>query len=364
MVSLDSTGTAEARYASCSAGVHTITAQYNGDLSYNPSTSGSVTFTVLKGATSISLTSSASSIAYGQLNLTASLGLGAQVPGLSPTSQVTFTDTSSNTVLGTASLRADHCAGGTCYTALLGVPPSALRNGLNAITASYPGDDNYSPSSSSTPVTIHCTASCSNGTGQTLSVSFSQLSRGSVITPGATTTTSVSVLPGGGFSGLVNLTCTVTGLTGSDIHPPTCSFSPAQISLSANQNTAAQLTIASTAAVSNNVGAASTPQHDRWYAAGSTALACILLFGIPRQRRRFLNNYCVAALRIFLCFAATSTLLACGGTGSAASTHTSSTGAGASAGGTTPDTYTVTFKAVDAATGTVSAADYLTITVQ
>jgi hypothetical protein len=59
-----------------------------------------------------------------------------------------------------------------------------------------------------------------------------------------------------------------------------------------------------------------------------------------------------------------STLLACGGTGSAASTHTSSTGAGASAGGTTPDTYTVTFKAVDAATGTVSAADYLTITVQ
>jgi hypothetical protein len=57
-------------------------------------------------------------------------------------------------------------------------------------------------------------------------------------------------------------------------------------------------------------------------------------------------------------------LLACGGTGSASGTHTSSTGVGASAGGTTPDTYTVTFKAVDAATGTVSAADYLTITVQ
>jgi hypothetical protein len=127
---------------------------------------------------------------------------------------------------------------------------------------------------------------------------------------------------------------------------------------------AAQLTIASTAAVSNNVGAASTPQHDRWYAAGSTALACILLFGIPRQRRRFLNNYCVAALRVFFCFAAMSGLLACGGTGSASGTHTSSTGVGASAGGTTPDTYTVTFKAVDAASGTVSTADYLTITVQ
>jgi hypothetical protein len=366
MVSLDSTGTAEAHYASCSAGVHSITAQYNGDLSYNQATSAPVTFTVLKGATSVSLNTSASSIAYGQLNLTASLGLGAQVPGLSPTSQVTFTDTSSNTVLGTASLRADHCATGTCYTALLGIPASALRNGLNAITASYPGDDNYSPSSSSTPVTIHCTASCNNGTGQTLSLSFSQLSRGSVISPGATTTTSVSVLPGGGFTGSVNLTCTVAGLNGSDLHPPTCSSNPALIDVSGNHSATAQLTIASTAVVSNNLGAqaGSTPQRYPWYAAGSSALACILLFGIPRQRRPFLNNYCVAALRIFFCFAAMSGLLACGGTGSASGTHTSSTGVGASAGGTTPDTYTVTFKAVDAATGTVSAADYLTITVQ
>jgi hypothetical protein len=164
----------------------------------------------------------------------------------------------------------------------------------------------------------------------------------------------------------VNLTCTVAGLNGSDLHPPTCSFNPALIDESGNQSATAQLTIASTAVVSNNLGAqaGSTPQRDRWYAAGSTALACILLFGIPRQRRRFLNNYCVAALRIFFCFAAMSGLLACGGTGSASGTHTSSTGVGASAGGTTPDTYTVIFKAVDAATGTVSAADYLTITVQ
>jgi hypothetical protein len=367
MVSLDSTGTAEAHYASCSAGVHSLSAQYNGDLSYNPASSGTVTFTVLKGSTSISLNADVSTIAYGQLNLTASLGLSAVVPGLPPNRQVTFTDTSSNTVLGTAPLTTANCAAGACYIALLGIPASALSNGLNSITASYPGDDNYSPSSVSTPVAIRCTATCSNGTGQTLTLSYSPLSSSGVISPGTAITTSVSVLAGGGFTGPVNLTCSVTGLNGNDLHPPTCSFNPAQIHLSGNQGATAQLTIASTAAVSNNLGAHAVPppQHDRWYAAGSTALACILLFGIPRQRRRFLNSYCIAALRILFCFATMSSLLACGGAGSAASPHTSSgTGAGVSAGGTTPDTYTVTVKAADAVTGTVTAAGSLTLTVQ
>lgn len=362
VVRLDSTGTAEAHYGSCSAGVHTITAQYNGDLSYNASTSRPVIFTVLKGSTSVSLTSSASSIAYGQLNLTASLGLSAVVPGLPPTSQVIFTDTSSNILLGSASLTAASCAAGTCYTALLGVPAAALRNGLNSITASYPGDNNYSASSASMPVAVHCTASCNSGTGQTLSLSFGQLSPSDVIAPGTAITTSVSVLAGGGFAGAVNLTCSVTGLNGSDLHPPTCSFGPTQINLAGSQGATAQLTIASTAVVSNSLGAQADPQpeRNRWYSAGGAAIACVLLFGIPRQRRRFLRHYCLAAL----CLAAMSSLLACGGAGTAAATHSSSTGAGTSAGGTTPDTYTVTFKAVDADTGTVSAADYLTITVQ
>jgi hypothetical protein len=53
-------------------------------------------------------------------------------------------------------------------------------------------------------------------------------------------------------------------------------------------------------------------------------------------------------------------MAACGGNGSSGSAP--ATG-GDAATGTTPDQYTVTFRAVDAATGTLTAQDFFTITV-
>jgi hypothetical protein len=50
----------------------------------------------------------------------------------------------------------------------------------------------------------------------------------------------------------------------------------------------------------------------------------------------------------------------CGGSGSMGSTSTTTSNA---ATGTTPDKYTVTFRAVDAKTGTLTAQDYLTMSV-
>jgi hypothetical protein len=87
-------------------------------------------------------------------------------------------------------------------------------------------------------------------------------------------------------------------------------------------------------------------------------LACVLIFGLPGRRRSF------AMLRVLLCVVALGAVL--GGTtgcgGSAAASKPSSTGTAQSA-GTTPDRYTVTFRAVDSATGTVTAQDYFTISV-
>jgi ABC-type glycerol-3-phosphate transport system substrate-binding protein len=87
-------------------------------------------------------------------------------------------------------------------------------------------------------------------------------------------------------------------------------------------------------------------------------LACVLIFGLPGRRRS------LAVLRVLLCVVALGAVL--GGTtgcgGSAGSDKPSSSGTTLSA-GTTPDSYTVTFHAADAATGTVTAQNSFTISV-
>jgi hypothetical protein len=65
-------------------------------------------------------------------------------------------------------------------------------------------------------------------------------------------------------------------------------------------------------------------------------------------------------LSIVLCAFALGGVAACGGTGSSGSRPVTS---GDTAPGTTPDQYTVTFRAVDAATGTLTAQDSFTISV-
>lgn len=82
-------------------------------------------------------------------------------------------------------------------------------------------------------------------------------------------------------------------------------------------------------------------------------LACLLFFGWPGRRRS------LTMLSILLCGFALGGMMACGGSASG-----SAPVAGGNPGsGTTPDTYTITFRAVDAATGTLTAQDSFTIAV-
>jgi hypothetical protein len=87
-------------------------------------------------------------------------------------------------------------------------------------------------------------------------------------------------------------------------------------------------------------------------------LACVLIFGIPGRRRA------LALLRGVLCAVALGGalggMMGCGGSGSNGSTSAATSNA---ATGTTPDTYTVTFRAADAKTGTLTAQESFTISV-
>jgi hypothetical protein len=82
-------------------------------------------------------------------------------------------------------------------------------------------------------------------------------------------------------------------------------------------------------------------------------LACLLFFGWPGRRRT------LTVLSILLCAFSLGGMMACGGSANGSAPAANSNAAA----GTTPDTYTVTLRAVDAATGTLTAQNSFTISV-
>ncbi len=151
----------------------------------------------------------------------------------------------------------------------------------------------------------------------------------------------------------MNLTCSVTGTHSNDVNIPMCRFSPATVTITNTQSVQSTLTVTTTAG--GTTAATDASAGHLWSAArGGAMLACLLCFGI-RGRRRALTM-----LSILVCGFALGGMVACGGTASNASAPATS---GNAATGTTPDAYTVTFRAVDAATGTLTAEDSFTISV-
>lgn len=121
------------------AGRHTVTAVYNGDASYAPSISQSLTQVVSGATTSVALASSLNPSAYAQ-----QVSFAATVTGRGPTGTVTFTDMTANTTLGTATL----FGSATSATATATFSTSSLTVGSHQIIASYPGDTSNNSSTS------------------------------------------------------------------------------------------------------------------------------------------------------------------------------------------------------------------------
>ncbi|MFL6302489.1 MAG: Ig-like domain repeat protein [Candidatus Sulfotelmatobacter sp.] len=358
---LDASGNAEFPLHALGAGAHTVTASYWGDNSYNPSTSGAVTFIVQKAGAAVSVTANTSSISGGLVTLTAAVrpSIASSFAQL-PSGTVTFIDKSSGAALGTSgslTMTQDPSTGTYFSTAVIDVPVAQLTLGSNSLVATYNGDANFTASTGSAPVVVACTAGCGNGTGQSLVLTFGTSTPASAVSPaGTTSATPVSVGATGGFTGAVNLTCLVTGTRSSDINIPTCSFSPGKVTITNSQDVQSMLTVTTTAA--GTTAAADASGNRGWsvlhdVVRGGSMLACLLFFGWPGRRRS------LTMLSILLCGFALGGMMACGGSASA-----SAPGAGSNAAlGTTPDTYTVSFRAVDAATGTLSAQDSFTISV-
>jgi putative cell wall-binding protein len=189
---LDDGGAAELTIDSLPVGTHTIEATYSGDDNFNPST-GTALHTTEGASTTTTVTSSPNpSVAGRSVTVTATVE---SADGM-PTGSVTFTETTTDTVLGTGPLD----DGGAAELTI-----DSLPVGTHTIEATYSGDDNFNPS---TGTALHTTEGASTTTTVTSSPNPSVAGRSVTVTA---TVESADGMPTGSVTFTETTTDTVLG---------------------------------------------------------------------------------------------------------------------------------------------------------
>ncbi len=205
-------------------GTHVLGATYSGDASFGSMTATPVTVTIGQATLTGKLTSGSTYIASGdpvQLTMTLT-GLSGAGPGtLSPTGTVTFTDTTTSTTLGTATLSPTSTFGGV---AVLTTTSISGATGAHAIQAATSGDGNYS---SVTSATVNVTVQSGTATSVAVTASANPTAVGSrptftaTMTPTTVTSGTVSFYDSGVLLG----TGTVSSSTHAATYRPAASVS-------------------------------------------------------------------------------------------------------------------------------------------
>jgi hypothetical protein len=333
-------------------GAHSFTASFTGDLSYKASnTSAPVTLMVLQAPTTISVTPSLTTVPTNTpVTLTAvvdtqsssNLSSGGS-SGAAPSGTVTFFNNgvSIGTASGNQLVSAPDANGFVAAHAQLTVTLAA-----NAIiTAAYPGDTNYT-TSTSTGVTI---------TVGTPGINLSPASNTATITiasPGQSAMQLITVTAGNSFTGSVTLSCAVSSEPMNAVNLPSCSFGPPDQNFTGPQTITLTSTATSgnaTMTVTSTAAHASLfrfipPDHTFAYgwpvAAGAMFLFCLCFRFVTSGQRRW--HLASLAFLLFVVVAA--------GAG-CSSTNSGGGGTGGGNPGTTTGTYTITVTATPS-TGT------------
>lgn len=309
-------------------GVHPLTVDYSGDGDHIAAT-GTLNLIVLEQP-NVAISLSANTIIVNQA-VSATVSVQPQFGGPTPTGTVVLAgDGFTSTAVSLANA-----------VATFNISASTLAVGNDILTATYTPDaassSDYVGATGSQPIEVAA-----------IPPSFSLSGSSITISAGATTgnTSTITVTPANGFTGAVNLSCSLTNSPIGAIDLPSCSVS-SSITISGDAAAAATLTVGTTAPTS-----ASLDFRRFMFGKGGAVLAILVLFGIPGRRRGWRLGLAVLGILIFS-FAMT----ACGGGGG------SGGGVGQANPGTTPGAYTITVKAEDAATATITASTAVTVNV-
>ncbi|MFP5276268.1 MAG: Ig-like domain repeat protein [Acidobacteriota bacterium] len=161
-------------------------------------------------------------------------------------------------------------------------------------------------------------------------------------------TGTISVTSANGFTGNVNLGCSVSTTMVGARDTPGCSLNPTAVNVNGTTASTSTLSVSTTGATNGTA----IPSLKR-FSLGSAipVLAFVFLFGIRSKRRTWVRM--LSSLLLILCMGT----VACGGGGGGGG------GSGSGGSGTTPGNYSVKVTATDAATGKISAQTSVTLTV-
>jgi hypothetical protein len=235
-------------------------------------------------------------------------------------------------------------------SATIAVPAGFLTVGSNTLTVSYTPDAassfTYTPATGTDPSPFTTTVS------PNFAISGTAIS----VVPGAVTsnTSTITITPGGGFTGPVTLTAAITST------PPAAQFLPSisigssnTVSVTGSTAVPATLTIFTTASSSTSCTAENRmPSGILQYKGGGAALACLIILGIPARRRNWQSKLGMLLLLV----AIVGGVVACGsgGGGGVPCPTTVTTG-------TTAGVYTIT---VTGTSGTLTETGTVSLTVQ
>jgi hypothetical protein len=267
----------------------------------------------------------------------ASLTFAPQAVGSTSSTQAVALTNSGQTALSVTSIVAsdDFAETNTCGNSLAaGANCTISVTFTPTVTGNRTGVVSVTDNAAGSPQVITLT-----GTGSSITVTSASNSGITITSVGSSGTSALQVGSVDGFSGSVNLNCTVAFQgTGTPSDLPTCSLNPTQAQVSAGGT--ANITLAV------NTTAASSSMLIRPLGGGTAIVALSFLVFLPRRGWRKLTL-------LVLGFATVFSLSACGGTGSPGG------GSGQSI-GTTPGNYTVTVRATSGQ-NTASATVPLTI---
>ena len=313
-----------------------MVASYDGEAGLNASSSAPVGLTVTKAETTMTLIPSATRVVQGEpVTLTATLST--HSGGLAPTGLVTFLSGGSPIIPGSPVPLGGRNGFGNIQTGSLvtaqGTATSTviLPVGQNVITAQYPGDSNYTGSSSATTMV-------------NVEADFAIAADAPSITiasPGGSGTLTLTVTGQPGYAGTINFPSTsCSGLP----RESTCSFSPASITGSGSTT----LTISTKAAHSARL---ESPAW--WFTSFGASFAGIILLG-GASRRRMKPGRGARTVLTLTAFAFLLTVAGCGGGSSGGGGHNQDPGTPAGSSVVT----------VTATSGTITHSVPFTLTVQ
>jgi len=279
---INSAGHAENQPIQLNGGVHSLSATYSGDISYNAVTTPVTdTVTVSAAATTTALASSVPTVPAGtNLTLTATIS-SASNSSLGTTGTVTFfnggTPIGSPVAVVPTPASTSAGAGGT---AALTTSFSSL--GTQTITATYNGDTNYT----SSPASAVMVTVTSQG-------SFTLAGAAATVTAGGSGNSAITLTPTGGFTGSVAITCgtTLPGVTCNalNVNVPTGGANGTgslviNVAAPSTSMTAMNLSEPQTYFAAK-LPAPSNLKTGWWTLSGGTGFAAIILLLLPGRKR-------------------------------------------------------------------------------